>query len=336
MRWRARTLIIPPRCEDTAGELRQNPASPRHDPDAARPEDHCLAPAMTPVASVVIPVLRDWERLKQALAALRAQSVAGDAFEIIVVDNDREALREDARPPGVRYLHQPTGHCYAARNAGVAAARGAVIASTDADCLPDREWLASGLRALERGADLVGGRVELQSAAPCAAVTYERIFGFRQRDYVARGVSVTANLFVRRAVFERVGPFDGRLVSAGAGDFEFCRRAVADGFRLQYAHDAVVRHPARGSFSALRIKARRDAQGAIEAFLLQNPGATLGQRLRHVLPYFRPRWGPWRRAVDEAAGAGVITRLDYAWLLPARLLMHEYAAAHAAIRAVPG
>ena len=40
----------------------------------------------------------------------------------------------------------------AARNAGVAAARGTVLAFTDADCVPDPGWLGAGVAALEHRA----------------------------------------------------------------------------------------------------------------------------------------------------------------------------------------
>src|SRR3546814_6731030 len=45
-----------------------------------------------------------------------------------------------------------------ARNGGVAQARGDILAFTGCDCLPDPEWLAQGVAALERY-DIVGGRM---------------------------------------------------------------------------------------------------------------------------------------------------------------------------------
>lgn len=64
---------------------------------------------------------------------------------------------------------------------------------------------------------------------------------FDQRRNVLEGRGVTANLFLRRGLFEQLGGFDESLPSGG--DYDLVRRALADGARLAYAPDAVVRHP---------------------------------------------------------------------------------------------
>jgi GT2 family glycosyltransferase len=51
--------------------------------------DHPLA---RPFVSVVIPTYRDWDRLRVCVDALRRQTYPAESFEVIVVDNDPEAV----------------------------------------------------------------------------------------------------------------------------------------------------------------------------------------------------------------------------------------------------
>ena len=64
-----------------------------------------------------------------------------------------------------------------------------------------------------------------------------------QERAVKGGHAVTANLFVRRELFEQVGRFDESVPEYG--DYGFVESCIAAGARLVFARDAVVRHPTR-------------------------------------------------------------------------------------------
>lgn len=281
--------------------------------------------AARPRISVLIPVYRDWDRLRDCLAALAVQSWPPDDFEIIAVNNDQAPPPAGfVLPAGVTLLHEPHGHSYAARNAGLAVARGEVLAFTDADCRPEPDWLAEGWAALQGEAALAGGRITTFIERPGLVAEYDRLFAFPQEHYVRKGSSVTANLFVKRTVFDKMGPFNAAMQSGG--DFEFCRRAVAGGFQLQYAPTAVVKHPARDSLKLLLRKNRRVASGfRRREFELQGRGlgAVLSHLLRISLPP-RPRYW-WRLASghDRTAGLPLPRRLATAAL--AALLQYHFA-----------
>ena len=135
---------------------------------------------------------------------------------------------------------------YAARNAALAVASGDVIAFTDADCIPAPDWLLSGVTAVaEGGADPIAGQVvPRRSSAPTVWDRFDAGHHVDQRNYVEMlGFGATANLFVRRAVLDDVGHFDGAMGSGG--DRELCRRAVAAGYRLAYLERAAVSHGPR-------------------------------------------------------------------------------------------
>ena len=212
-----------------------------------------------PRVSVIIPHYRDLARLDRCLGLLEQQSFPRDAFEVVVADNaspEGEAVVAETIAGRGRLVvvHEPGAG--PARNGGVAAARGEILAFTDCDCLPDRDWIAQGVQALERW-DVVGGRVKVLVEDP-AQVTpeeaFEQVLAFDNRSYVLRkGFTVTANLFCRAELFRRVGGF--RV--AVSEDLEWSRRATAAGFRIGFAEGAVVGHPARRNWQELKGKWRR-------------------------------------------------------------------------------
>ncbi|HEU5012554.1 MAG TPA: glycosyltransferase [Roseiflexaceae bacterium] len=207
-----------------------------------------------PFVSVVIPVLNNEGELQRCLAALERQTYPGDRYEVIVVDNG--SARAIAQVAGgyqhVQVAREVQSGAYAARNKGLTLARGDIIAFTDSDCTPSPEWLAQGVRALEaHEADLVGGHVRFSAPQRLTgADVYDMIAHLRVDRYIhEERAAVTANLFVRAGVFEKIGTFS--LVKSG-GDILFTRRATSAGHRLVYAPAAEVLHPTRQLNKLLR------------------------------------------------------------------------------------
>ena len=127
--------------------------------------------------------------------------------EIIVVDNGSPALPAAvcAAHPGVRLLQETTPGPGPARNPGIAAASGEILAFIDADCLADPGWLAAtGRRWPIRRPTILGGDVRIASVDPArltALEAYESVYAYRMDRYIAReGYTGTGNLVVRRAV----------------------------------------------------------------------------------------------------------------------------------------
>ncbi len=223
----------------------------------------------SPLISVIVPVFNDPDGLTRCLRALRAQTHPQHKLQIIVADNgshvDIKACVDNFAH--VELVIETKPGSYAARNRALQVAEGTLLAFTDADCQPHPEWLANAAAALEFGAldAVVGGDVELFALDPHATTwteLYELSLGFPQRFYVEqRKYTVTANLVTTRRVFDRVGPFDAGLKSAG--DKEWCGRAARAGFPILFAEDAVVRHPARREFAQLVGKKLRQASGQL-------------------------------------------------------------------------
>jgi len=264
--------------------------------------------------SVVIPARDAAATIGGCLDRLAAQT-GGPAYELIVVDDrstDETATVARNHPSGLRVVAGAGRGSYAARNAGAAVAAGEILAFTDADCLPAPGWLAAGVRALdEAGVDLVGGRLVITGGPRTGPARYDRGSYLQQQQFVAeQGFAATANLLVRRSVFDRLGGFDAGLHSGG--DVEFGGRATAAGLRLAYAPDAVVEHPPRASYRELWQLHRRLGAG----------WAALARR------GLRPAW--WRDPALRMPTLGMVVEQLDAVGDPAR--RRELLAAHLTVR----
>lgn len=213
--------------------------------------------------SIVIPVYRQWDFLPELLERLNRHDLAAHDAEVLVVDDEPGVPRDPCLPDRAALVPGPGRGSYAARNAGVAAARGRLLVFTDADCRPAEGWLAAFVSAAhDDPATLLAGPVEVEGGAdPNRWEIFDIVRGIPQARYVAHGYAATANLAVPADVFHALGGFDGARRSGG--DAEFCRRARRRGYNLRLVPDAVTGHVARDSWTELAAKARRVKGGQI-------------------------------------------------------------------------
>lgn len=230
-----------------------------------------------PFVSVIIPVFNDAARLKLCLAALDKQTYPHGQYEVVVVDN---GSNHNQNVPGVvdafhqaNLVEELTPGSYAARNRGIAASKGAVIAFTDADCIPAPDWLEKGVHHLiaNPACGMVAGRIEIffdDHHSPTSFEIYQRVTAFPQEAHLKQfHGGATANVLTYRHVLQKVGNFDSRLKSFG--DFEWGKRVFNAGYQQIYADDACVKHPARSSWPQLRKRTMRASGGAYDYFMGQ-------------------------------------------------------------------
>lgn len=162
----------------------------------------------TPTVSVVVPFRDRRPLLRDLLDGLEAQTWTD--VEVLLVDDgstdgapDEAAGRTIGGRPVTVLRHGGRG-AVAARQAGVAAARGRILAFTDSDCVPDPGWLAAGVAAIEAGADVVQGHTRpARRRAPLE----------RSLWVVDEGLYPTCNVFYRRDAYERAGGFDAGIAT---------------------------------------------------------------------------------------------------------------------------
>lgn len=190
--------------------------------------------------SVVMSTYNRAAMLTPALDALVAQATEVP-YEVIVVDNNstdhtRRVVHQyvEQHPGTVRYIFEPAQGLSHGRNAGIRAARGAIIAFTDDDVEVGPDWIARLRQSFEDhpGAGYIGGRVLPRwTASPPRWLTDAHWSPLALQDYgdhpVRVGPSwpiclVGANLAFRRDVFERVGLFtpDFGRIKDGIGSTE--------------------------------------------------------------------------------------------------------------------
>jgi O-antigen biosynthesis protein len=240
-------------------------------------------PADLPMISVVIPTRERPDELARCLASL--ERVDYPRFEVIVVDNDpvtnaTERMVRDRFADTVTYVREPLRGCSVARNRGIAAASGDIIAFTDDDVVVDPAWLAAiadGFASGDRVGCVTGLIVPAELETPAQAML-ERygsyMKGFTPYRYDLRRpcgdalfpftvfrVGSGASMAFTASALRQVRGFDlatgsDRLVRTGE-DLVIFFRTLAAGYGVVYRPDALVWHHHRRTVGALAPQAFR-------------------------------------------------------------------------------
>jgi GT2 family glycosyltransferase len=302
-----------PRGESTPEGL---PRKPTPEGPSRPPRSTAPAHAAQPLVSVVVATCANAESAVRCAETIQAN--AGGPCEVIVVENRpgrstvaralRERFGDDER---VRYVEEHRPGLASARNAGLRAARGEIVAFTDDDVLADPAWLPA-VRAAFAAAPEVGcvtGLILPLELETPAQILLERFAGygkgFRPRiysldepppdqplfPYTAGYFGSGANMAFRTGVLRDLGGFDPVLGTGtparGCEDLDICIRVLHAGSRLAYEPRAIVWHRHPDTHAGLRRRAF-------------DYGAALGAMLtKHILT------GPNRWAIVSRVPQGI-------------------------------
>ncbi|MFP4346334.1 MAG: glycosyltransferase, partial [Anaerolineales bacterium] len=219
--------------------------------------------ARRPEYSVIVPAYQAADVVGACVEALAQQSLPRPRYEILVVDDgSTDETAVVARAAGAdRVFVIAHGGPAAARNAGIEAARGAILLFTDADCLPARDWLLRMTAPFKApGVSGVKGayRTEQQEiVARLAQCEFEERYDLLARQETIDFVDAYAAAF-RRSALDEGGTFDVAFTQANNEDVDLSYRLAEAGHRLVFNREAVVyhRHPASW-WRYLRVKTRR-------------------------------------------------------------------------------
>lgn len=194
-------------------------------------------------AAVVIPAYNAAATLGLCLSAVQAQSVP--PREIFVVDDgstdDTAAL---ARRFGVSYIRMHRQGPAAARNAGAKRADTEIVAFTDADCIPERDWLAKLAAAFAHtDAAAVGGSYAIaNSRSLLARLVHAEIVERHRTMREDADFLGSFNVAYRRESFLAAGGFNEAYGNASGEDNDLAYRLHDAGARLLFRRDIRVAH----------------------------------------------------------------------------------------------
>jgi cellulose synthase/poly-beta-1,6-N-acetylglucosamine synthase-like glycosyltransferase len=198
-----------------------------------------------PFVSIVVPARNAEQTVGECLESMMRLDYDPERREILVVENaSTDRTGEIIRDHPVRCLFESRRGASAARNRGVEAARGEIVAFTDADCVVTRRWLRELVRGFE-APDVWGVAGEIIAYPP--RTPSERYLARHKARWQApalqatRPFAVTSNVAFRRATFDRLGLFDTRLIKAQDKDFGWRFHADPE-LRLVYSPEALVLH----------------------------------------------------------------------------------------------
>ncbi len=163
-------------------------------------------------------------------------------FEVVVIDASAGKLDDIAADfPEVRWISfaSRTGRKFTIpeqRNTGVAEAHGSIIVFTDANCVPNSDWLELLISPiLNEGEQLVAGSTVSRGQSSI----YDQDHDHRRGQKYIRECP-TINLAFRKEIFQKIGGFDERFDYGS--DVDFSWRANDLGLKVRYVPAAVVAH----------------------------------------------------------------------------------------------
>ena len=199
---------------------------------------HNLYSEQSPYFSVIVPMYRG-EYITKLVEHLNKQNLKD--FEVIIVDSgeNRGDAIHNLCDFKLKYLFKGDIGAAKARNIGIQYARGDIIAFTDDDCQPDADWLMNAKSYFENDS-LVGLEGYIYTDA-------SKINDPKYRIVTNRGFEgigfMTANLFIRRDIVEKIGGFDERFDKPHfREDTDFAWRAEIYG-DVTFAKNVRVFHP---------------------------------------------------------------------------------------------
>ncbi len=287
-------LGLPPRplAERVAHRV-AGPVSDRLGPHAGEAEvlsalDQLPRPE-APTASVVICTRDRPEALERCLRSI--DEARDRPQELVVVDNGQSPATHEvvARFPMVRCVREPQPGLSAARNAGLSATSGEVVAFVDDDAEVHPHWLSRLQSAFADPMVMAAAGLVLPAELRTESqLVFESVLrglgrGFRPRRFDAGflgrlgvapvwEVGAGCNMAIRRLGVELAGEFDERLGAGAAGcseDSELLYRLLGSGWACVYEPASVVFHHHRADPQALHRQAEAYARGHLAALFVQ-------------------------------------------------------------------
>ena len=196
--------------------------------------------------SVIIPTYNASDSLQECLKALKKQDFPRNQYEIIVIDDgSTDSTPSITNNFNVRYYYQENKGPAAARNKGVEMAGGNIILFTDADCIPDINWIKEMLSPFQ-SSEIVGVKGAYRTAqralwARFAQVEFnERYKLLLKSKYIDMVDTYSAGY--RKDAFLSIGGFDTSFPAPNNEDTDLSYRMSLKGYKMVFNPNAIVWH----------------------------------------------------------------------------------------------
>jgi glycosyltransferase involved in cell wall biosynthesis len=203
------------------------------------------APDRKPFISIVVPFHNARTTLPNLLESLFNQNYPKNMYEIILIDDGStdgssdiitEVMEKQQETCNVKTLKfKDRGGPARARNFGIKNSDGEIIAFTDADAIPDRNWLIELVKEFKD--DSIGG-----VAGKVVTDSQKLLFPLRVSPIAE---FVTCNIAYRKNVLLQVGLFDEKFKYPFREDSDLAYRILDQGYKIIYQNNAVVYHPVK-------------------------------------------------------------------------------------------
>jgi len=266
-------------------------------------EHYGLAPCFplprVPKVSVVVASYNGAATLRTCLESLTRLNYPD--YEVILIDDGSTDRTQEivADFPAVKNVRQPNRGLSAARNAGIAAAAGEVVAFTDSDCRADEDWLFYLVGDLLRSDFVaIGGHNFLppEDSPVAAAVLVSPggpahvMLSDREAEHIPG-----CNMAFYKWALEALAGFDPVFRKAG-DDVDVCWRLREAGWKIGFSPAGFVWHYRRSTVKAY-LK-QQAGYGEAEALLAQ----------KHPEYFNEFGGGIWRGRIYSPSRAGVVVR----------------------------
>ena len=199
----------------------------------------------TPFVSVVVPYRNAKAFLPNLIESFLNQNYPKDKYEAILVDDastDKSSdmitniIKDSQEMNQIKILRcNESGGPAKARNTGIKNSKGEIIAFTDADAIPNKDWLTELVKGFKD--DSIGG------------VTGKVVTKFQELLYPLRvspiSEFVTCNIAYKRKVLTQSGLFDEKFKCPFREDSDLAYRILDQGYKIIHQNSAVVYHPVK-------------------------------------------------------------------------------------------
>ena len=221
-----------------------------------------------PFISIIIPVYNGEETLGLCLDSIARLDYPADKFEVLVIDNgSTDTSVRIAETHGARILYEHSQKSsYAARNQGIIAAKGDLLAFTDADCIVTPAWLKNLVTNWDDNSiGCFAGEIQAYQPQTLVEKFSDRIGILRQYGTIActyLPYAQTANAAYRKEVFDKLGLFIPEIFSGGDAEISW-RMQQKLGLGIQLIPEALVYHKHRTSITGLYRQFKRYEYGKV-------------------------------------------------------------------------